>query len=60
VVGDGFRAEEAPARPGDVVGAFVDPSKAHELLDWKPEFSIEDAIRHSLEWASRQSRTNAA
>ncbi|MEW2358127.1 UDP-glucose 4-epimerase GalE [Spirillospora sp. NPDC029432] len=60
VVGDGFLVEEAPARPGDVVGAYVDPAKARELLDWKPEFSIEDAIRHSLEWASRRSTLGAA
>ncbi|XVQ12378.1 NAD-dependent epimerase/dehydratase family protein [Spirillospora sp. CA-255316] len=60
VVGDGFRAEDAPARPGDVVGAFVNPAKALELLGWKPEYSIEDAIRHSLEWAALRSRMDAA
>ncbi|MFD0692056.1 UDP-glucose 4-epimerase GalE [Actinomadura fibrosa] len=54
VVGEGFRAEEAPARPGDVVGAFVNPVKAWELLRWKPEYTIEDAIRHSLQWAERR------
>ncbi|GAA2423350.1 UDP-glucose 4-epimerase GalE [Actinomadura vinacea] len=60
VVGDGFQVEEAPARPGDVVGAYVNPAKALELLGWKPEYSIEDAIRHSLEWAARRSRMDAA
>ncbi|GGU97034.1 UDP-glucose 4-epimerase GalE [Actinomadura cremea] len=59
VVGDAFRAEDAPARPGDVVGAFVRPDKAWELLRWKPEYTIEDAIRHSLEWAEHR-RTLAA
>ncbi|MBE1531267.1 UDP-glucose 4-epimerase GalE [Actinomadura algeriensis] len=54
VVGDAFRAEDAPARPGDVVGAFVRPDKAWDLLRWKPEYTIEDAIRHSLEWAERR------
>ncbi|MDL4775899.1 MULTISPECIES: UDP-glucose 4-epimerase GalE [Thermomonosporaceae] len=54
VVGDRFQAEEAPARPGDVVGAYVDPAKAHELLGWKPEYTIEDAIRHSLQWSARR------
>ena len=54
VVGDAFRAEDAPARPGDVVGAFVRPDKAWDLLRWKPEYTIEDAIRHSLQWAERR------
>ncbi|WP_030169252.1 UDP-glucose 4-epimerase GalE [Spirillospora albida] len=60
VVGDGFRAEDAPARPGDVVGAFVDPAKAYELLGWKPEYTIGDAIRHSLEWAERRRELDVA
>ncbi|MFC4910286.1 UDP-glucose 4-epimerase GalE [Actinomadura gamaensis] len=54
VVGDGFAVEEAPARPGDVVGAFVDPAKAWEVLRWRPEYTIGDAIRHSLQWAERR------
>ncbi|MEU5877482.1 UDP-glucose 4-epimerase GalE [Spirillospora sp. NPDC047279] len=54
VVGDGFVAEDAPARPGDVVGAYVNPAKAEALLGWKPEYTIEDAIRHSLLWAERR------
>ncbi|RKS76591.1 UDP-glucose 4-epimerase [Actinomadura pelletieri DSM 43383] len=58
VVGEGFRAEEAPARPGDVVGAFVNPAKASALLGWKPEYTIEDAIRHSLQWAERRRETD--
>jgi UDP-glucose 4-epimerase len=56
VVGDDFQAHDAPARPGDVIGAYVDPSKALRLLGWKPEYTIEDAIRHSLEWASHRAR----
>ncbi|QFG24135.1 UDP-glucose 4-epimerase GalE [Actinomadura sp. WMMB 499] len=54
VVGDAFRAEDAPARPGDVVGAFVRPDKAWDLLRWKPEYTIEDAIRHSLKWSEHR------
>jgi UDP-glucose-4-epimerase GalE len=51
VVGDGFQAAEAAARPGDVVGAYIKPEKAFDVLRWKPEYTVEDAIRHSLEWA---------
>jgi UDP-glucose-4-epimerase GalE len=60
VVGEGFQVREAPARPGDVVGAYVDPSKALRVLGWKPEYTIEDAIRHSLEWASHRARLDVA
>ncbi|TMR00298.1 UDP-glucose 4-epimerase GalE [Actinomadura soli] len=60
VVGDAFQAVEAPARPGDVVGAFVDPAKAWDLLGWKPEYTIEDAIRHSLLWAERRRELDVA
>src|SRR5690606_36237186 len=60
VVGDAFRVEEAPARPGDVVGAYVDPAKARDLLGWKPEYSLQDAIRHSLQWAERRRELTAS
>ncbi|PRX07627.1 UNVERIFIED_ORG: hypothetical protein CLV66_101205 [Actinomadura viridilutea] len=43
-----------------MVGAYVDPAKAEELLGWKPEYSIEDAIRHSLEWARRRDRIDVS
>lgn len=60
VVGDEFQVRHAARRPGDVVGAYVDPAKAEELLGWKPEYSIEDAIRHSLEWARRRDRIDVS
>ncbi|MFI7618750.1 UDP-glucose 4-epimerase GalE [Nonomuraea terrae] len=42
---------EAPARPGDVAGAHTRSDRAHRLLGWRARFSVEDGIRHSLEWA---------
>lgn len=48
---------EAPARPGDVAGAYTRSDRAHRLLDWKARYSVEEGIRHSLEWAAlRDSR----
>ncbi|SEG99578.1 UDP-glucose 4-epimerase [Nonomuraea solani] len=48
---------EAPARPGDVAGAYTRSDRAHRLLGWRARYSIEEGIRHSLEWASlRESR----
>ncbi|HEY7485495.1 MAG TPA: UDP-glucose 4-epimerase GalE [Streptosporangiaceae bacterium] len=60
VVGDDFQVEEAPARPGDVIGAYINTRKASEVLRWKPEYDIEDGIRHSLEWARRRRELDAA
>jgi len=48
---------EAPARPGDVAGAYTRSDRARRLLDWKARYSVEEGIRHSLEWAAlRDSR----
>ena len=57
VTGTPVRAQDAPPRPGDVVGAYTRVDKARRLLGWEPRFSIDDGIRHSLEWAGiRRSR----
>ncbi|MGP3958559.1 UDP-glucose 4-epimerase GalE [Nonomuraea sp. 3N208] len=48
---------EAPARPGDVAGAYTRSDRARRLLGWQARYSVEDGIRHSLEWARlRESR----
>jgi UDP-glucose 4-epimerase len=48
---------EAAARPGDVAGAYTRSDRARRLLDWQAGYSVEEGIRHSLEWAAlRDSR----
>ncbi|MEU7859529.1 UDP-glucose 4-epimerase GalE [Nonomuraea sp. NPDC049141] len=48
---------ETERRPGDVAGAYTRSDRADRLLGWRPRYSIEDGIRHSLEWAAlRDSR----
>jgi UDP-glucose 4-epimerase len=54
VSGRSLRVEEAPARPGDTVGAYANVDKAAELLDWRSELSIEDAIASALRWNDRR------
>jgi UDP-glucose 4-epimerase len=57
VTGTPVQVRDAPARPGDVVGAYTRVDKARRLLGWEPRFGIDDGIRHSLEWAEvRRSR----
>jgi UDP-glucose 4-epimerase len=50
VVGGELPVTEAPPRLGDAAGAFTRSSRAATRLDWQAEFTIEDGIRHSLEW----------
>jgi UDP-glucose 4-epimerase len=45
---------EAPPRPGDAVGAFANVDLATELLDWRTELSIDEAIASALAWADRR------
>jgi UDP-glucose 4-epimerase len=51
VVDTPIEAVEAGRRPGDVAGAYTRSDRAKQLLDWQPQYSIADGIRHSLEWA---------
>jgi UDP-glucose 4-epimerase len=50
VFGREVRKEDAPRRPGDVAGAYASCKKAEELIDWKAELSIEQAIADALKW----------
>ncbi|MEV4011224.1 UDP-glucose 4-epimerase GalE [Nonomuraea angiospora] len=48
---------ETDPRPGDVAGAYTRSDRARRLLDWQARYSVEEGIRHSLEWARvRESR----
>ena len=49
-----IRAQDAKRRPGDVAGAYTRTERAVRMLDWQPEYSIADGIRHSLQWAARR------
>jgi UDP-glucose 4-epimerase len=50
VTGDQIKIEETARRPGDVVGVFTKSQRAFDLLGWRPQFTVEQGIRHSLEW----------
>jgi UDP-glucose 4-epimerase len=43
---------ETDPRPGDVAGAYTRSDRAARLLDWHPQYSVAEGIRHSLQWAS--------
>jgi len=45
---------EAPPRPGDAVGAFANVDRSRELLDWRTELSLQDAIASALAWGEKR------
>ena len=54
VTGRSIRVTEAPPRPGDAVGAFANVDRSRELLGWRTELSLDEAIASSLAWADRR------
>lgn len=54
VFGSRVPLREAPPRPGDAVGAFARVEKAQEVLGWKSELGIRDAIESALAWARKR------
>ena len=54
VTGRRVPVSEAPPRPGDAVGAYANVDRAHHLLDWRAELSLNEAIASALAWADRR------
>ncbi|MFY8037304.1 MAG: UDP-glucose 4-epimerase GalE [Cyclobacteriaceae bacterium] len=40
-------------RPGDVEKIFANPKKAHEVLKWKAEQTLEDSLLHAWNWEKK-------
>jgi UDP-glucose 4-epimerase len=54
VVGKPVPVVEGPPRPGDAVGAYANADKAAELLDWRTEASLDEAIASALAWGEKR------
>ena len=50
LTGNRLQIEYRPIHPADVPTTWADVSKAAALLDWRPEISIEEGLRRSVEW----------
>jgi UDP-glucose 4-epimerase len=50
VTGTPLRTEDAPRRPGDVVGAYTRCERSGRLLGWRAEYGLEEGIRDALAW----------
>ena len=35
---------------GEIPSQYLDSTKAHQLLEWKPQWSIEDGMQETIEW----------
>lgn len=44
------RIDRKPMQPGDVTVTHADISKARQMLDYDPQYSMEQGIREFLEW----------
>ena len=40
-------------RPGDIMQAYANPYKATEMLGWKAQFSLEEALLSAWEWEKK-------
>jgi UDP-glucose 4-epimerase len=54
VFGQPVPVTEAPPRPGDAVGAFANVDKSAELLQWRTELTLDDAIASALAWGEKR------
>ncbi len=54
VFGSAVPIEEGPPRPGDAVGAYANVDRAAELMGWRAELTVDDAIASALAWAEKR------
>ena len=40
-------------RPGDIAACYASADKAHQLLGWQAELTIEDMCKDSWHWQSQ-------
>lgn len=50
LVGRRPQIDYRPAHPADVRATWADIGKAKQLLDWSPQVSLEEGLRHCVEW----------
>lgn len=53
VSGESLNYKFAPRRPGDVISAYADTTKANTELGWQSESSLDDAIDSAWKWEKK-------
>jgi UDP-glucuronate 4-epimerase len=54
VSGADIKVKKIEAQTGDVPVTYADISKAKKLLNYKPQFTIEEGIRRFFEWYKKE------
>jgi UDP-glucose 4-epimerase len=54
VFGHSVPVAEAPPRPGDAVGAYANVDRSAQLLGWKADLTLDDAIASALAWGDKR------
>ena len=53
VSGQKLKYKIVDRRPGDVISAYADTSKANEVLGWKAEMNLDEAMRDAWNWEQK-------
>lgn len=53
VSGEKLNYKIAPRREGDITEAYADTTKANDVLGWKAELTIEDALASAWKWEKK-------
>ena len=53
VTGQKLNYKIAPRRAGDVIEAYADTKKANEVLGWKAELTLDDAMLSAWNWEKK-------
>ena len=43
-------AKHAPAKPGEQMRSSVDPTRAGQVLGWRPTVALEEGLRRTVDW----------
>jgi UDP-glucose 4-epimerase len=54
VYGKPIEVKEVAPRPGDNAGCYASTLKAKRLLNWEPQFTLDQGIQHALEWGEKR------
>ncbi|RRQ49490.1 UDP-glucose 4-epimerase GalE [Maribacter algicola] len=59
VSGEKLNYKMVARRPGDVITAYADTTKANEVLGWKAESTLDDAMKSAWDWEQKIRRPEA-
>lgn len=52
-LGEKMTLKQEPARAGELRRSCLDPSRAREILDWRPEVDLQSGVQRTIDWSKR-------